>query len=108
MSIDLPVVNPLQATFAGMRDLFVAKISPAGALTYATYLGGAASEDGGTIAVDAAGIALAAAGLLNPPLAALVHVVSEVAFVLNSTRLLQSRSQSGTRLAWLPRHSPRP
>ncbi|PYR06911.1 MAG: hypothetical protein DMF99_24660 [Acidobacteria bacterium] len=55
MSIDLPVVNPLQATFAGMRDLFVAKISPAGALTYATYLGGAASEDGGTIAVDASG-----------------------------------------------------
>src|SRR5439155_15870535 len=36
-------------------DLFVAKISPAGALTYATYLGGAAWEDGGTIAVDAAG-----------------------------------------------------
>jgi len=54
-SVDLPVLNPLQTTFAGVRDLFVAKISPGGALTYATYLGGSAWEDGGTIAVDAGG-----------------------------------------------------
>jgi len=42
----------------------------------------------GTIAVDVAGIALAAAGLLNPTLAAFIHVASEMAFILNSTRLL--------------------
>jgi heavy metal translocating P-type ATPase len=48
----------------------------------------------GTIAIDAAGIVLAAAGVLSPPLAALIHVMSEVAFVLNSTRLLPSRYQS--------------
>ncbi len=43
---------------------------------------------GGTLAVDAVGIAFAATGLLSPLLAALVHVTSELAFILNSTRLL--------------------
>ncbi len=42
----------------------------------------------GTLAVDAVGIALAAMGLLNPLLAAFIHVTSELAFILNSTRLL--------------------
>jgi len=45
----------------------------------------------GTIAVDAAGMVLAAAGLLNPTLAAFVHVASELTFVLNSARLLPSK-----------------
>ena len=42
----------------------------------------------GTIAIDLAGIMLAAAGLLNPTLAAFVHVASAMAFILNSARLL--------------------
>lgn len=42
----------------------------------------------GTLAVDALGIALAAFGLLNPLLAAFIHVGSELAFILNSARLL--------------------
>ncbi|HTT76505.1 MAG TPA: cation-translocating P-type ATPase [Candidatus Binataceae bacterium] len=42
----------------------------------------------GTIAVDAVGIGLAAAGLLNPTLAAFIHVASEMTFMLNSARLL--------------------
>jgi Cd2+/Zn2+-exporting ATPase/Cu+-exporting ATPase len=42
----------------------------------------------GTLAVDAVGMGLAAAGLLNPLLAAFIHVASELAFILNSTRLL--------------------
>lgn len=42
----------------------------------------------GTIAVDAVGVGLAAFGLLNPLLAAMIHVVSELAFILNSARLL--------------------
>jgi len=46
----------------------------------------------GTIAVDALGIALASFGLLNPLLAAFIHVASELAFILNSARLLPSRS----------------
>jgi heavy metal translocating P-type ATPase len=45
----------------------------------------------GTIGVDALGIALAAVGLLNPLLAAFVHVASELAFILNSARLLPGR-----------------
>ena len=42
----------------------------------------------GTIAVDTVGMGLAAVGLLNPLLAAFIHVASELAFILNSTRLL--------------------
>jgi heavy metal translocating P-type ATPase len=45
----------------------------------------------GTIAVDTLGIALAAVGLLNPLLAAFIHVASEMTFILNSARLLPSR-----------------
>lgn len=42
----------------------------------------------GTIGVDTLGIILAAFGFLNPLLAAGIHVVSELAFILNSARLL--------------------
>jgi Cu+-exporting ATPase len=45
----------------------------------------------GTIAVDTLGIALAAIGLLNPLLAAFIHVASEMSFILNSARLLPGR-----------------
>jgi heavy metal translocating P-type ATPase len=42
----------------------------------------------GTLVVDGVGMALAAAGLLNPLLAAFIHVASELTFIANSTRLL--------------------
>jgi Cd2+/Zn2+-exporting ATPase/Cu+-exporting ATPase len=42
----------------------------------------------GTLIVDGTGVALAAFGFLNPLLAAFIHVSSELAFILNSTRLL--------------------
>ena len=42
----------------------------------------------GTLLVDGVGIALAAFGYLNPLLAAFIHVTSELAFILNSARLL--------------------
>ena len=45
----------------------------------------------GTLAVDAVGIVLAALGFLNPLVAAFIHVTSEVAFILNSARLLPTR-----------------
>ncbi len=38
--------------------------------------------------IDAVGIVLAAMGMLNPMLAAFIHVGSELAFILNSARLL--------------------
>jgi cation transport ATPase len=43
----------------------------------------------GTIAVGGLGVGLAAVGFLNPLLAAFVHVTSELAFILNSARLLR-------------------
>jgi len=42
----------------------------------------------GTILVDAVGVGLAAFGYLNPLFAAFIHVTSEMAFILNSARLL--------------------
>ncbi len=45
----------------------------------------------GTIGIDTLGIALAAAGMLNPLLAAFIHVASELAFISNSARLLPGR-----------------
>jgi P-type Cu+ transporter len=42
----------------------------------------------GTLAVDVVGVGLAAAGLLNPLLAAFIHVASELTFIVNSARLL--------------------
>jgi P-type Cu+ transporter len=42
----------------------------------------------GTIAVDTVGMVLAGFGFLNPLLAAFIHVASEMAFILNSARLL--------------------
>jgi Cd2+/Zn2+-exporting ATPase/Cu+-exporting ATPase len=43
----------------------------------------------GTLAVDGLGVLLAAFGFLNPLLAAFIHVASELAFILNSARLLR-------------------
>jgi P-type Cu+ transporter len=45
----------------------------------------------GTLVVDSIGIILAATGVLNPLLAAFIHVTSELAFILNSTRLIPSQ-----------------
>jgi len=41
----------------------------------------------GTILVDLAGMALAALGVIGPVLAAVIHVASESAFILNAARL---------------------
>ena len=46
----------------------------------------------GTLAVDTVGVGLAAVGLLNPLLAAFIHVASEMTFILNSARLVPSLS----------------
>jgi P-type E1-E2 ATPase len=46
----------------------------------------------GTLLVDSIGGGMAAFGFLNPLLAAVIHVLSELAFILNSPRLLSRRS----------------
>jgi Cd2+/Zn2+-exporting ATPase/Cu+-exporting ATPase len=53
----------------------------------------------GTIAVDLVGIGLAAVGLLNPTLAAFIHVSSEMTFILNSARLLPSAERAEPKAA---------
>ena len=53
----------------------------------------------GTVAVDTMGIALAAVGLLNPLLAAFIHVTSEMTFILNSARLLPATDRNSIRSA---------
>ncbi len=45
----------------------------------------------GTIAVDLIGMALAATGIVGPIVAAIIHVGSESAFILNSARLIPQR-----------------
>ena len=47
----------------------------------------------GTLVVDSIGVGMASFGLLNPLLAAFIHVTSELAFILNSTRLLPRSSE---------------
>ena len=49
----------------------------------------------GTLVVDSIGVGMAAFGFLNPLLAAFIHVTSELAFILNSTRLLPRGAGSG-------------
>jgi len=48
----------------------------------------------GTLVVDSIGVGMAALGYLNPLLAAFIHVTSELAFILNSTRLLPRTSDA--------------
>lgn len=50
----------------------------------------------GTLLVDGAGVGLAAFGFLNPLLAAFIHVTSELAFILNSARLLPAAADKTT------------
>jgi P-type E1-E2 ATPase len=45
----------------------------------------------GTIVVDVIGMALAGVGLIGPVIAAVVHVGSESAFILNSARLIPGK-----------------
>jgi hypothetical protein len=55
-SPDFPTASPFQNSLAGSSDAFVTKVSAAGTTkVYSTYLGGAQSDRGMSIAVDAAG-----------------------------------------------------
>jgi uncharacterized protein (TIGR03437 family) len=60
-STNFPTQSPYQATFQGVYDVFVTKLTPAGdALAYSTYLGGTNDDEGYGIAVDAYGSAYVA------------------------------------------------
>jgi hypothetical protein len=69
-SSGFPLANPLQGSFGGHRDAFVAKFSPDGQnLLYATYLGGNDFDAAASIAVDFKGAAYLVGGTqsLNYP-----------------------------------------
>jgi len=56
-SSDFPTVSPVQSTYGGSFDAFVAELNPTGdILNYATYLGGSGTDFGHAIAVDSNGL----------------------------------------------------
>ncbi|MCU0292226.1 MAG: SBBP repeat-containing protein [Thermoanaerobaculaceae bacterium] len=61
-SVDLPLAgSPVQSTFGGSIDAFVAKVSPAGdTLVWATFLGGAGSDAASSLVLDASGAPIVA------------------------------------------------
>ncbi len=55
-STDFPLVDPLQGTLIGFRDVFVTKLAAAdGAILYSTFLGGDYVDQGSDIAINTAG-----------------------------------------------------
>lgn len=62
----------------------------------------------GTLVVDSVGVGLAAFGFLNPLLAAFIHVSSEMAFILNSARLLPPVSSANQFVRGILSQSPSP
>ena len=61
-SANFPTVSAAQPAIGGATDAFVTKLTPAGALGFSTFLGGAAVEHAGGIAVDSAGGVYVAGG----------------------------------------------
>jgi uncharacterized repeat protein (TIGR01451 family) len=74
-SSNFPTASPYQAALAGGAnptsgppshyDAFLTKVSPTGALTYSTYLGGTASDFGNAVAVDSSGSAYVTGNTLS-------------------------------------------
>ncbi len=64
-STDFPLLTPVQAAPGGATDAFVTKLTPAGAIAFSTYLGGANVEHAGGIAVDASANIYVAGGTLS-------------------------------------------
>ncbi len=55
-SADFPTVNPVQGTFGGLDDVFVAKMdASASSLLFSTFHGGAQTEQASGLALDSAG-----------------------------------------------------
>ena len=85
-STDFPRLNPVQSVFGGKTDAFVTRLTPAGVISFSTYLGGINDEHAGGVAVDASANIYLAGGTLsvNFPVAAPLQAVnggSQDAFV---------------------------
>jgi hypothetical protein len=54
-STNYPLVNPLQSTMNGVRDLVITKLDRRGRIVFSTYLGGTANENAFGLGVDPPG-----------------------------------------------------
>ena len=77
-STDFPRLSPVQSVFGGKTDAFVTRLTPAGAISFSTYLGGINDEHVGGVAVDASANIYLAGGTLsaNFPVAAPIQAIS--------------------------------
>jgi hypothetical protein len=63
LSANFPVsAGAAQTKFGGTQNVFVTKLSPAGAITYSTFLGGSGVDNAGGIALDSSANAYVAGG----------------------------------------------
>src|SRR5579871_3592999 len=78
LSADFPVLSAAQPVLGGATDAFVTKLSPAGGISFSTFLGGAADEHAGGVAVDSSGSAYVAGGTTstNFPVVASIQAVN--------------------------------
>jgi uncharacterized repeat protein (TIGR01451 family) len=51
-SANFPLLNPVQSSLNGANDAFVTKLTPTGALSFSTYLGGSGMDCANAIAID--------------------------------------------------------
>ena len=77
-SADFPVIGGFQAVIGGGFDAFVTKLTSNGTYIFSTFLGGAANEHAGGIAVDSSGSAYIAGGTysMNFPLAGAIQTTN--------------------------------
>jgi hypothetical protein len=74
-SADFPIASPVQSVLGGKTDVFVTKLTPAGAILFSTYLGGSNDEHAGGVALDSSNNIYLAGGTssVNFPLASPVQ-----------------------------------
>ena len=78
LSADFPVLGAAQPVLGGATDAFVTKLTPAGAISFSTFVGGASDEHAGGVAVDSSDSAYIAGGTTstNFPVVASVQAVN--------------------------------
>jgi hypothetical protein len=78
LSADFPLLGAAQPLLGGATDAFVTKLTPAGAVAFSTFLGGALDEHAGGIAVDMNGNVYVAGGTTsqNFPVVAAMQAVN--------------------------------
>jgi len=99
-SLNFPTRNPLQATFGGIFDVFVAKLDPSGtSFLYSTYLGGSGRDLARAIAVDEAGNAYIT-GFAGSPSFPTVNAVQSVFGGGDNDAFVAKLNPNGTELVY--------